>query len=129
MNHMKELLFGGLLGATIPVTHSIMVSPTLGFMLDSADMLKYTVAVAGIIWAAARLVQKLTDGVDELKRGQEISRENQENFYKSLATLTKAVNVIQERCQEKCLKPKTDYVVDNDYDPEHIPTPTQIKKI
>ena len=92
MNHMKELIFGGLLGATIPVSHAIMESPTLGFMLDSADVLKYTVAVAGIIWAAARLVQKLTDGVEELKRGQKAMQDNQDNLYKSLVIVTKAVN-------------------------------------
>lgn len=125
---MRELLFGGILGASVPVSKAVIQAPYFGWSIESESVLKYAVAGGGLvfgacrlIWIAARMIQKLSDGVDELKHGQGVMQSNQEQFHKDLSKVTSAVRELQG----KSSKPKTEYVVNNDYDPEHIPTPTK----
>jgi hypothetical protein len=118
IEHFKSIGFGGFLGASIEISDAVLHHGThFAVAVDLADVGKFALAFAGIIWAAARTVQKFNDRLDALQETQAILKLNQGLVHDDLKDLHKGIREIQKTCIEYLpRKPKTELT--------HIPTPT-----
>jgi hypothetical protein len=115
---LKSAGFGGVLGASIPLSDAVLSHGWyFGVAIDLADVMKFALAFAGIIWAASRTVQKFNDRLDALQETQATLKTNQGLSHTEMLELHKAIREVQKVCVE-CMpkKPKTEL--------KPVPTPT-----